>query len=222
MFYGEDLFEDQEAWFVETVRAACENDRVNWVVKLHPANAWKRRRDGVEYQELDEVAAIRERIGELPPHVALLLPDSDIHPRSIFDVADWGVTIRGSVGLELPCLGVPALTAGTGFYAGRGFTVDSETTDEYRARLLRIEETPPPTGRQIELARRYLHALFHFRPTTFESFRIVHRSLDGGHPLAHDVELLADGRRLATEPGMRAFAHWAVHSRATDFLTLEG
>ena len=28
MFFGEDLFADQEQWFVETVRAACANDRV--------------------------------------------------------------------------------------------------------------------------------------------------------------------------------------------------
>ena len=36
MFYGRDLFADQEEWFVETVRAAAANDAVNWVVKLHP------------------------------------------------------------------------------------------------------------------------------------------------------------------------------------------
>ena len=106
--------------------AACANDRVNWVVKLHPANVWKRRRDRVS-GELDELVAIRERVGELPPHVRLLEPDTDISTWSLFDVTDFGVTIRGSVGFELPCFGVPVLTAGTGFYSGRGFTVDSET-----------------------------------------------------------------------------------------------
>ena len=65
MFFGEDLFDDQEQWFVETVRAACANDRVNWVVKLHPANVWKRKRDGVE-GELGDLRAIREHVGELP------------------------------------------------------------------------------------------------------------------------------------------------------------
>ena len=126
MFFGRDLFADQEEWFVETVRAACANDRVNWIVKLHPANVWKRRRDGVT-GELDEHVAIREHIGELPPHVKLLEPDTDISTWSLFDVTDFGVTIRGSVGFELPCFGKPALTAGTGFYSGRGFTVDSDT-----------------------------------------------------------------------------------------------
>ena len=61
----------------------------------------------------------------------LLEPDTDISTWSLFDVTDFGVTIRGSIGFELPCFGKPALTAGTGFYSGRGFTVDSETADEY-------------------------------------------------------------------------------------------
>ena len=61
MFFGRDLFADQEEWFVETVRAACANDAVNWIVKLHPANVWKRRRDHVS-GELDEhVADARAR-----------------------------------------------------------------------------------------------------------------------------------------------------------------
>ena len=43
-------------------------------IKLHPANVWKRKRDGVT-GELDELVAIREHVGELPPHVRVLEPD---------------------------------------------------------------------------------------------------------------------------------------------------
>jgi hypothetical protein len=38
LFYGEDLFEDAGEWFVETVRVACANSAMNWLIKLHPAN----------------------------------------------------------------------------------------------------------------------------------------------------------------------------------------
>src|SRR5262249_51259138 len=48
LFYGEDLFADYGEWFVETVRAAAANPHLNWLIKLHPANLWKRARDGVE------------------------------------------------------------------------------------------------------------------------------------------------------------------------------
>ena len=77
MFYGEDLFADQEEWFVETVRAAAANPRVNWIVKLHPANVWKLKREGIEGAR-DEETAIREAVGGLPPHVAVVRPDSEI------------------------------------------------------------------------------------------------------------------------------------------------
>lgn len=221
MFYGEDLFADQEEWFVETLRAVCENDRVNWIVKLHPANVWKRRRDGVA-GELGELVTIRERIGELPPHVRLLRPESEISTRSIFDVSDYGVTIRGTVGVELPCLGVPVLTAGTGFYSGLGFTVDSATPEEYLGRLAAIQEIPPLTAEQTTLARRHAHAIFRLRPTRFTSFRSTFRPLSEiGHPLDHDLELaVRTSAELREADDLRRFARWAVRSRELDYLEL--
>src|SRR5262249_22175954 len=150
----------------------------------------KRRRDGVE-GELGDLRAIRKGVGELPPHVHLMRHDSPIATRSLFDVTDAGVTIRGSVGWELPCFGVPALTAGTGFYSGRGFTIDSATREEYLARLGRIEVTPPLTAHEVELARRHAYALARLRPLRFTSFRTTVRPLEGlGHPLDHNLDLL--------------------------------
>ena len=219
MFYGEDLFADQEEWFVETVRAASENPRVNWIVKLHPANVWKLRREGLA-GELDEERAIREHIGKLPPHVAVLRPESDVNTRSTFEVADYGITIRGSVGFELPCFGVPVLTAGTGFYSGRGFTVDSASSDEYLSRLRRIEEVPPPTQEQVDLARRHAYALFRLRPLRFSSFIATIRALsEMGHPLDHDIEIRVRTRaELERADDLRRFASWALDSAELDYL----
>jgi hypothetical protein len=219
MFYGRDLFADQEEWFVETVRAACENDRVDWVVKLHPANVWKLRRDRYD-GELDELRAIRERVGELPPHVRVLAPDSEISTWSLFGVTDWGVTIRGSVGFELPCFGVPVLTAGTGFYSARGFTVDSKSADEYLARLRAIEETPALSPEQVELARKHAYGLFRLRQTHFSSFRCVYQPIERvAQPFEATVEpLVGSSEELARAADLRKLGEWAVHSRALDYL----
>ena len=219
MFYGRDLFADQEEWFVETVRGAAANDTVNWVVKLHPANVWKRKRDGVT-SELDELVAIREHIGRLPGHVRVLEPTSDVSTWSLFGVTDWGVTIRGSVGFELPCFGVPVLTAGTGFYSGRGFTVDSETPAEYLARLAAIQDVPPPDDEAVELARRHAHALFRLRQTRFRSFRTVYMPLDRiDHPFEATIEVLArTPEELAAD--LDPVGAWAVGSRELDYLAL--
>jgi Capsule polysaccharide biosynthesis protein len=219
MFYGQDLFADQEEWFVETVRVAFENPHVNWIVKLHPANVWKLRREGLE-GELDEERAIARELGELPEHVAVLRPESKISTRSVFEATDYGITIRGSVGFELPCLGVPVLTAGTGFYSGRGFTVDSGSRDEYLARLRRIEEIPPLTSEQTELARRHAYALFRLRPLRFSSFVATIRPLEEmGHPLDHDVELRIDtAEELRLAADLRRFTDWALDSQELDYL----
>jgi hypothetical protein len=219
MFYGRDLFADQEEWFVETVRAACANDRADWVIKLHPANVWKNKRDHFE-GELDELVAIRERIGVLPAHVRVLPPDTDISTWSLFAVTDVGVTIRGSVGFELPCLGVPVLTAGTGFYSGRGFTVDSATAEEYLERLGSIETTPPPTEDQVRLARKHAFALFRLRQTRFDTFRAVYRPIEEiDHPFEATIEIFARSREeLERAEDLRRLGGWAVRSRELDYL----
>ena len=221
MFFGRDLFADQEEWFVETVRAAAANDRVDWIVKLHPANVWKRKRDGVT-GELDEHVAIRERIGELPRHVRLLEPDTEISTWSLFDVTDYGITIRGSVGFELPCFGKPALTAGTGFYSGRGFTVDSDTREEYLGRLARIEELGPPTREQVELAKKHAYALFKLRQTRFTSFRSVFKPVEEiDDPYEATIEVTASSsEELAQAEDLRRLGDWAVDSRELDYLEL--
>ncbi len=221
MFFGRDLFTDQEEWFVETVRAACANDRVNWLVKLHPANVWKLRRDGVS-GELGEHVAIREHVGELPPHVKLLEPETDISTWSLFDVTDVGVTIRGSVGFELPCLGKPALTAGTGFYSGRGFTVDSDTREDYLARIGRIEEIPPPDAEQVELARKHAYALFRLRQTRFTSYRSVYKPVERvDDPSEASIEVLVrSAEELAAAEDLRRLADWAVDTSDLDYLEL--
>jgi hypothetical protein len=221
MFFGRDLFADQEEWFVESVRAACANDRVNWIVKLHPANVWKRRRDSVS-GELDEHGALRDHIGALPAHVKLLEPDTDISTWSLFDVTDYGITIRGSIGFELPCFGKPALTAGTGFYSGRGFTVDSETAREYLGRLARIEEIPPPTPESVELAKKHAYALFKLRQTRFTSFRSVFKPVEEiDDPYEATIEVtVPSADALAQAEGLRLLGEWAVGSRELDYLAL--
>jgi len=219
MFYGRDLFRDQEEWFVETVRAAAANERANWILKLHPANVWKLRRDGYE-GELAELRAIRDGVGELPPHVRLLLPDTEISTWSLFSVTDVGVTIRGSTGFELPCFGVPALTAGTGFYSGRGFTIDSASREEYLRRLARIEETPRPTPEQIELARKHAWGLFRARQTRFTTLRAVYQAVEHvDRPFEATVEVFARSpQELAAADDLGRLGEWAVDSRALDYL----
>lgn len=192
LFYGEDLFKDYGDWFIQTVRAACANDRLNWLIKIHPANVWKRAYEDVR-QEYAEMALLRQHVGTLPAHVKILPADTGISTLSLFHGTDYGVTVRGTSGMELPCFGKPCLTAGTGRYSALGFTIDSQTAEEYLHRLATLHQVPPMTQDEIGRARWHAYIAFVLRPWTMKSARAKfgYRS-SGQHPLDHNLTLTVD------------------------------
>ena len=50
---------------------------------------------------------------KLPKHVKLIFPDSEISPLSWMKFTDYGITVRGTSGIELAALGKQVLIAGT-------------------------------------------------------------------------------------------------------------
>lgn len=167
MFYGKDLYADFEEWFIETVKSGVKNNKVNWIIKIHPANAWKSDSKVTREEEL-----IRDKIGALPSHVHVVYPDTEINTLSLYMITDVGITVRGTVGMELPCLGIPVLTAGTGRYSGLGFTNDSESIDEYEGKLANIQELEKLDTDMIKLAQRYYDIVRNRIPYLFDG---VHR-----------------------------------------------
>lgn len=213
-FWGEDLFRDYEEWFVETVRAACANDRLNWLIKVHPANLVKDRRDGIT-SEPSEVLALRDRIGPLPPHVKVIPADTDITTLSLFEALDFCLTVRGTVGMEAALFGCNVLTAGTGRYDRHGFTTDFESREAYLAQLARLHEMAPPTPQMREHAERYSYGVFLCRPVRLRCFDLRF-SQDASATLragcrARSVE------ELRTAPELVSTAAW-LQSGDDDFL----
>lgn len=167
LFYGNDLFAGgYEEWLVETVRAAAQNPRVNWVLKIHPANVVRNRRLGYE-GEYGELLALRRAFGEVPAFLRVVRPEDETSPFAFFGITDWGVTVRGTVGLELPCFGVPVLTAGTGRYSGKGFTADSQSAAEYLERLRGIDRIAPLSVEEARLGVLYAYHVFFSRPARY-------------------------------------------------------
>lgn len=173
-FWGDDLFSSYEEWFLETVRAACENDQVNWVIKVHPANIVKNYRDGIQ-SEPSEVVAIREQIGHLPSNVYVIPAESEINTYSLYSLMDYCVTVRGTVGIEAASFGVPVLTAGTGRYNGKGFTIDSQTREQYIGRVRNIHKVLPLTDQQRELAERFAYGVFVVRPVLLRTLTLEYQ-----------------------------------------------
>ena len=222
LFYGDDLFEDYGEWFVETVRAAAANPSLSWLIKMHPANLWKRAREGIA-GEYSEVRLIREKIGELPAHVILLKPDSDINSMSLFSNTDFCITVRGTSGMEMPCFGKPTVTAGTGRYSGLRFTIDSDSREEYLARLAGLHRLEPMSEDEIMRAKWHAYAAFNLRPWCMKSFRSEFGVGDKrSGALEHNLVCAVDTREAAAaNDDLSRFASWAAGD-AIDYLEAFG
>lgn len=169
-YYGSDLFEGGfKEWFVKTIEAAIDNDKVNWLVKLHPANIFRRKNQNYT-GEFGEILAIKDYFGYIPNNIKIIPADIDINPYSFFMLADYGVTVRGTVGAELPCFGIPVLTAGTGRYSNKGFTVDSNTPEEYLKKIKNIHLIDALSKEQVEIANKHAYLFFKQRPAVYHEF----------------------------------------------------
>jgi hypothetical protein len=213
---GQDLFESYDGWFVETVRAACANDKLQWVIKIHPAHVLKSLYD---QRRPAEEETLRKRIGRLPPHVSLLSAGSDISTFSLFPVMDYCLTVRGTAGLEAACRGIPVLTGGIGRYDRKGFTIDSATPQQYLERMSHIQDIPRLSPAQIELAERYAYGLFLLRPLSLSSVTVEYDKKYGAENLFNLVEINLRTRKDWEEASdLRAFADWITNSDEEDFL----
>jgi len=166
-FWGKDLFADYYDWFVNVLKVANANDHCNWVIKIHPANIIKAKRDNYRGQP-QELTAVHETIHSLPKHIKVLPPETDINTFSLFSISDYCLTVRGTVGIEAAMLGIVTLTAGTGRYDRLGFTYDFDSKNEYLDCLANIQEIRSMSDDRIALARRFAYGLFLMRPFVFD------------------------------------------------------
>ncbi len=220
LFYGADLFAGgYEEWLVETVRAAAQNPAVNWVLKVHPANVYRNTKLGYS-GEYGELLALRRAFGQLPEFLRIVRPEESVSPLSFFALTDWGITVRGTVGLELPCMGIPVLTAGTGRYSGKGFTVDSASAAEYLEKVKHIDRVPALDAVQMRLGALYAFHVFRSRPARYAAVMedIYRKPLQ--HARYRDVEMrLSSLSETLAHPQVQAMLRYLV-SREEDFLNV--
>ena len=213
LFYGNDLFVGgYEQWLVETVRTAAENPRVNWVLKIHPANVVRNRRLGYG-GEYGELLALERAFGRVPEFLRVVRPEDGTSPFAFFGITDWGITVRGTVGLELPCLGIPVLTAGTGRYSGKGFTVDSASTGEYLGRIRSIDRIAPLSPEEVRLGQCYAYNVFQARPARYgEVCRDTYEGPAHGRRYRNLAFRAGTAGEVLSHPQIRAIARFLASS----------
>ena len=179
------------------------------------SNHTKNIRDGVE-GEPSEMAAIRKVAPQgLPEHVRVIGAEDKLNTFSLFQVLDYCLTVRGTVGIETSALGIRTLTAVTGRYDRHGFTEDFESTGEYLRQLCTLHELPPPTKEEIESALRYAYGVFLLRPTPTMALN-SENALDEGAKLKVRFNVRNDDEFLRS-PEVCKLAEW-IGTEREDFI----
>jgi hypothetical protein len=140
-------------WIVDTIEQVIGIDDVNWLLKIHPAEAWDNPESGVQ-------RLIEEHFPQLPPHVRLIPAEERLSPLDFYRLVDGGVTVYGTAGLELALLGKPVIVAGEAHYGGKGFTYDGLTKAAYRELLAQAKVLGALSGEQRLLVEKYAYAYF--------------------------------------------------------------
>jgi hypothetical protein len=166
------------------------------------------------------MALLRELM-PLPDHVRIMRADTPISTRSLFPLVDYVLTVNGTVGMEFPCFGVPAVVAGTGRYSGRGFTIDPPSREEYFATLRRLHEVPPLSEEVRTVARRHFLALMLGRQVDFEPVAPMElKRINEAQSDVHDNIGIRAGSldRFASSEPVRLLSDWLVDGTDPDLM----
>jgi hypothetical protein len=136
----------------------------------------------------------------------------------MFEIADYAVTVRGTVGIEAALFGIPVVTAGTGRYAGRGFTLDSSTREEYLEKLARLETHPRLSAEQVERAERFAYGTLFCRPLPLSSVSVEFQRDGTATPKV--VAHCQTREQWLAAPDMRQLADWLAEGKSEDIAVM--
>jgi hypothetical protein len=222
-FFGTGLFEDFEDWLFQTVKFISitpECRKMNWIVKEHPFNVFKLQREKIKTSSEQRLL---QPLMPLPEHIRFMPATTEINTQSLFPLVDCVLTVNGTVGMEFPCFGVPAVVAGTGRYSGYGFTIEPKTQEDYFETLRNLYQVDRLSEDIQQLARKHFHALLIGRQVSFED--IAPMELKRLHEAQSDVHdnISITARSLAefrASSSMKLLSAWLSNSSSPDLILL--
>jgi Capsule polysaccharide biosynthesis protein len=154
-FAAGSAFDNMEQWLAHTVAHFAARPERQLVVRIHPGEV------RLPLLEPRDRAAdiIRRHFPTLPENVRVVAPEAPLSSYTLMDLSEFGLVYTSTTGMEMALSGKTVVTAGRGYYAGKGFTFDARGATEYDALLA---SPPAMTAERVELARRYAF-LFFFR-----------------------------------------------------------
>lgn len=219
-FIGEDLFPSYADWFIESVKVACQNPNIEWFIKIHPSNLWRGELHQYLEGKYEEVRLIEKFVGPLPKNVHLIYPDTPYSPYTWFQLADYGITVRGTSGIELGALGKTVITAGSGRYEKVGFTINPTSADQYLNLLKNLPHGADTTEAQRRLGVKFAYVTFCMKPFTLDFLHAVVRQ---GKPRifdSNDIVYLGNFSDKMTQlpASLQKFIKWSQNRDSVDLL----
>lgn len=147
-------------WLLESIQIMSQIKEITWIIKIHPA-------ERVLGTVMGSLELINKEFVEFPSNIKIISADSTINTYDLLPILDGGVTIRGTVGIELALLGKPTILAGEAHYGSKGFTYDGYGKESYFSLLKQTPFIQPLDSHQINLAKQYAHNFFIERQIPF-------------------------------------------------------
>jgi len=156
----ERAFPSIQAWLGTAVRLFGERPQDTLIIRIHPAEV---KLPGKQTRE-PMLEVIEREVGALPPNVRIVEPTDPQSSYPLMESSDLGLVYTSTTGLELAVRGVPTVVAGETHYRGKGFTLDVDDEDHFRATVTAALDAPASHAPNQDLARRYAHLFFFEAP----------------------------------------------------------
>jgi hypothetical protein len=104
-----------------------------------------------------------------------------------------------------------------GRYDHKGFTIDSESREEFLERVARIQEIPRLYPAQQELAERFAYGLFVLRPLPLTTVAVEYRKSYERSSSEARINIRSKEEWYKASD-LRALADWIAHPSQQDFL----
>lgn len=140
------LYSDYYTWLVETLKLTRGKEDVNWILKPHPGRSFYKE-DGVVEELFQEFK--HDSLYWMPDQYSTLV---------LKEVADCIITVNGSAGYELSCLGIPVICTGKPFYSFFGYTINPRSIKEYNELLDSLGNINRLDAKKLERAKLVFYA----------------------------------------------------------------
>jgi hypothetical protein len=198
LHYPANAFPDMLTWVLETIRAFLKRPDLHLIIRVHPAEL-----RGTLPSRQPIVDEIDREFGQLPSHVSVIGPESQLSTYAIMATCDSVLIYGTKTGVELTSMGIPVIVAGEAWIRNKGITIDVQNRKHYQNIIASLPLRNRMNPEQVARARRYAFHFFFRRMIPLgcvmatggnPPFTVVEDRLDAYAPKAdRGLDVICDG-----------------------------